>query len=59
MKIQKVYHLVSNIVGVDYDVFRRSNIDNWEATLDYFYKGIEQIEHESKRVLDHCIEHFR
>lgn len=54
-----MYHHVSNIVSVDYDVYRRGNVDNWEATLDYFYKGVEQMEREAKKVLDQCIEQLR
>uniref|UniRef100_A0A336KIK9 CSON011062 protein n=1 Tax=Culicoides sonorensis TaxID=179676 RepID=A0A336KIK9_CULSO len=55
----KIYQLISNIVTVDYDVFRRGNVDNWEATLDYFYKSMELMELDAKRVLDQCIQHFR
>lgn len=55
----QVYQLVSNVITVDYDVYRRGNIDNWEATLDYFYKGVEQMDKEARKVLDHCIEQLR
>uniref|UniRef100_A0A182QX06 Dynein heavy chain tail domain-containing protein n=1 Tax=Anopheles farauti TaxID=69004 RepID=A0A182QX06_9DIPT len=32
---------------------------NWEATLDYFHKGVEQVEHEAKVALDRCIPSLR
>lgn len=51
----QVYRLINHIISVDYDIFAPSNLANWEATLEYFYKGVEQVEHEARTALDQCI----
>ncbi|XP_052562272.1 dynein axonemal heavy chain 10 isoform X4 [Culex pipiens pallens] len=53
--LKKVYRLINHIISVDYDIFAPSNLANWEATLEYFYKGVEQVEHEARTALDQCI----
>ncbi|XP_055533348.1 dynein axonemal heavy chain 10 [Wyeomyia smithii] len=53
--LTKVYRLINHIISVDYDIFAPSNLANWEATLEYFYKGVEQVEHEAQLALDQCI----
>ncbi|XP_058811885.1 dynein axonemal heavy chain 10 isoform X1 [Topomyia yanbarensis] len=53
--LTKVYRLINHIISVDYDMFAPSNLANWEATLEYFYKGVEQVEHEARIALDQCI----
>ncbi|XP_062558011.1 dynein axonemal heavy chain 10 isoform X2 [Armigeres subalbatus] len=57
--LTKVYRLINHIISVDYDIFVPSNLANWEATLEYFYKGVEQVEHEARIALDHCIASLR
>uniref|UniRef100_A0A182NRZ8 AAA+ ATPase domain-containing protein n=1 Tax=Anopheles dirus TaxID=7168 RepID=A0A182NRZ8_9DIPT len=57
--LSKVYRLINHIISVDYDIFASSNLANWEATLDYFHKGVEQVEHEAKVALDRCIPSLR
>lgn len=46
-------------MGIDYDVFRIGNLDNWEATLDDFYKSVRDMEQDAKRVLTSCVTNFR
>uniref|UniRef100_A0A182JHI9 Dynein heavy chain tail domain-containing protein n=2 Tax=Anopheles atroparvus TaxID=41427 RepID=A0A182JHI9_ANOAO len=57
--LSKVYRLINHIISVDYDIFASSNLANWEATLEYFHKGVEQVEHEAKVALDRCIPSLR
>ncbi|XP_055618804.1 dynein axonemal heavy chain 10 isoform X2 [Toxorhynchites rutilus septentrionalis] len=57
--LKKVYRLINHIISVDYDIFAPSNLANWEATLEYFYKGVEQVEHEARTALDQCITSLR
>ncbi|XP_050088792.1 dynein axonemal heavy chain 10 [Anopheles aquasalis] len=57
--LSKVYRLINHIISVDYDIFASSNLANWEATLDYFHKGVEQVEHEAMVTLDRCIPSLR
>ncbi|XP_058060896.1 dynein axonemal heavy chain 10 [Anopheles bellator] len=57
--LSKVYRLINHIISVDYDIFASSNLANWEATLDYFRKGVEQVEHDAKVALDRCIPTLR
>jgi dynein heavy chain, axonemal len=57
--IKKVYRLLNHILNVDYDIFVPNNKDNWEATLDYFYKCMESVENEARVVLDQCIDSLK
>src|SRR5690349_12580488 len=57
--IKKVYRLLNHILNVDYDIFVPNNKDNWEATLDYFYKCMEGVENEARGVLDQCIDSLK
>jgi dynein heavy chain len=36
-----------------------NNKDNWEASLDYFYKCMESVENEARIVLDQCIDSLK
>jgi dynein heavy chain, axonemal len=57
--IKKVYRLLNHILNIDYDIFVPNNKDNWEATLDYFYKYMENVENEARIVLDQCIDSLK
>lgn len=57
--IKKVYELIQHIVTIDYDVFRPGNLENWEATLEYFQKFVDKTEIEANVVLDRCINVLR
>lgn len=57
--IKKVYRLLNHILNVDYDIFSSNNRDNWEATLDYFYKCMETVENDARKVLDQCIDSLK
>jgi dynein heavy chain len=57
--IKSVYHLLNHILGIDYNIFEPNNFDNWESTLDYFYKQMEIVENEGCNVLDHCIDSLK
>lgn len=57
--IKKVYRLLNHILNVDYDIFVPNNKDNWEATLDYFYKCMDSVENEARVVLDQCIDSLK
>lgn len=57
--IKKVYRLLNHILSVDYNIFAPNNRDNWEATLDYFYKCMETVENEARVVLDQCIDSLK
>nr|XP_040226033.2 dynein axonemal heavy chain 10 isoform X2 [Anopheles coluzzii] len=57
--LSKVYHLITHIIAADYDIFVSSNLANWEATLDFFYKSVEGVEREAKVALDRCIPSLR
>lgn len=48
-----------HILNVDYDIFVPNNKDNWEASLDYFYKCMESVENEARLVLDQCIDSLK
>lgn len=57
--MKKVYRLLEDILKVDYDIFKPSNWENWEATLDYFNKKMGVVEGEAKTCIDHCISTLR
>lgn len=57
--IKKVYALLNHVLNADYDLFVINNLDNWEATLDYFYKCMESVENEARVVLDQCIDSLK
>lgn len=57
--IKKVYRLLNHILNIDYDIFEPNNKDNWESTLDYFYKYMEVVENEARIVLDQCIDSLK
>lgn len=57
--IKKVYRLLNHILNVDYDIFVPNNRDNWEATIDYFYKCMDNVENEARVVLDQCIDSLK
>lgn len=57
--IKKVYRLLNHILNIDYDIFEPNNKDNWESTLDYFYKYMEAVENEAIVVLDQCIDSLK
>lgn len=57
--IKKVYRLLNHILNIDYDIFEPNNKDNWESTLDYFYKYMEAVENEARVVLDQCIDSLK
>lgn len=57
--IKKVYRLLNHVLNVDYDIFVPNNKDNWEATLDYFYKLMEGVENDARVVLDQCIDSLK
>lgn len=57
--LKKAFQLVNLILQIDYDVFRPGNLENWEATLDYFKKNVELLEIEAKFVLDRSIQSLR
>lgn len=57
--VKKVYRLLNHILNVDYDIFVPNNKDNWEATLDYFYKCMGSVENEARIVLDQCIDSLK
>lgn len=54
-----MYKLIAHIVNIDYDIFRPANLENWEASLEYFHKHLLIAENESKDVLDGCIDSLR
>lgn len=55
----QIYKLIRHIVNIDYDIFRPGNLENWQASLEYFQKHLNTVEQESKTVLDHCIQSLR
>ncbi|KAL7022048.1 hypothetical protein ACKWTF_012111 [Chironomus riparius] len=57
--IKKVYRLLNHILSVDYNIFEPNNKDNWESTLDYFYKYMDTVEIEACLVLDQCIDSLK
>lgn len=57
--LKKVYRLLNHILNIDYDIFEPNNKDNWESTLDYFYKYMEVVENEARVVLDQCIDSLK
>lgn len=57
--LRKIYKLIAHVVNVDYDIFRPGNLENWEATLEFFKKHVANVELESKQILDGCIESLR
>lgn len=57
--IKKVYRLLNHILSIDYNIFEPNNKDNWESTLDYFYKYMENVENEARIVLDQCIDSLK
>lgn len=57
--IKKVYRLLNHVLNVDYDIFVPNNKDNWEATLDYFYKELQTVENQASVVLDQCIDSLK
>lgn len=57
--LRKIYKLIAFVVNVDYDIFRSGNLENWEATLEFFHKQVANVELESKLVLDGCINSLR
>ncbi|KAG5670791.1 hypothetical protein PVAND_001030 [Polypedilum vanderplanki] len=59
LMIKKVYRLLNHILSIDYNIFEPNNFDNWESTLDYFYKQMEIVENEARVVLDQCIDSLK
>jgi dynein heavy chain len=59
LMIKKVYRLLNHILSIDYNIFEPNNFDNWESTLDYFYKQMEMVENEARIVLDQCIDSLK
>lgn len=57
--MKKVYQLIDYILTIDYDLFKPGNLENWQATLEYFYKYVGQVEIQSYDVLDNCIASLR
>ena len=57
--IKKVYRLLHHILNVDYEIFVPNNKDNWEATLDYFYKCLDTVENEAIVVLDQLFDSLK
>lgn len=54
--MRKVYRLLDELLtNVDYDVFNPGNWENWEHNLNTFYKRLESVEIEAKRVIDKSI----
>lgn len=47
--------MIDFIVDIDYDIFRPSNLENWEASLKSFYKRFDKIESDAKLIIDRCI----
>lgn len=57
--MKKIYKLIGHIVNIDYNVFRPGNVENWQATLQFFHIQLAKSEQEAKDVLDNCINNLR
>lgn len=57
--MKRVYQLIDYVLTLDYDVFKPGNLENWQATLEYFYKFVGKVEIKANKVLDNCISSLR
>lgn len=51
--------MLTYITNVDYDIFLPDNLENWKATLEYFYKLLETVERDAKTTINQCIAMLR
>lgn len=51
--MRKVYRLLDEMLsGIDYDIFRPGNWENWEHSLNMFNRRLEHVESEGRSVID-------
>ncbi|XP_055373636.1 dynein axonemal heavy chain 10 [Condylostylus longicornis] len=53
--MKKVYHILDDIIVVDYDIFRPTNLADWDDTMSNFNKRVELMELEAQNVIDNCM----
>ncbi|XP_022902554.2 dynein axonemal heavy chain 10 [Onthophagus taurus] len=57
--VRRVTHLVNAIETADFDVFRESSKENWDAVMGYFYKEVRILEREAVTFIDQCFKTLR
>ncbi|KAI4469012.1 dynein heavy chain [Holotrichia oblita] len=57
--VRRVTHLVNPIENADFDVFRESHKENWEAIMGYFYKEVRILEKEAVVFIDQSFKTLR
>lgn len=51
--MRKVYRLLDEMLsGIDYDIFRPGNWENWEHSLSMFNRRLEHVSSEAKSIID-------
>lgn len=51
--MRKVYRLLDEMLsGIDYDIFRPGNWENWDHSLSTFNRHLEHLESEAKSIID-------
>lgn len=57
--VRRVTHLVNPIENADFDVFKESHKENWEAIMGYFYKEVRILEKEAVVFIDQSFKTLR
>lgn len=52
--IKKVDETIMPIKNADFNVYTEFNKENWDATIDYFYFEVKNLEKEAKFFIDEC-----
>lgn len=57
--VRRVEKLVSPIENADFDIFKETSKENWEAIMTYFFKEVKQLEREASYFIDQCFKMLR
>lgn len=52
--VKKVDEMIMPIQNADFNVWTEFNKENWEATMDFFYHEVENLEKDAKFFIDEC-----
>lgn len=57
--IRRVEKLVVPIENADFDIFKETCKENWEAIMNFFFKEVKQLEKEASYFIDQCFKMLR
>lgn len=57
--MRRVENLIIPIENADFDMFKETYKENWEAMMEFFYKEVKKLEREAVQFIDQSFKTLR